>query len=235
MPTPEFDQISEAHRKKLSRLLNDPALASRFWDEAVRPIVDGFDRYAVRPGALFAQSSRSRYGASLVRHMNEVAETAKALRQLLDDDTLRQLVLPPSSVVWSDDLGDRQDRNIRRVRDLRQLLEDIVIEIEIPRTDPTTGEVAHLAEWGQVSASKTAKGKHLESAPLVHRLDCFLASSVVRWVGSHAGLSVKPVTLLDAVFSVLQIGVNQVAFQGRGSSLTATQSIRDAKARKLIP
>lgn len=235
MPAPEFDQISEAGREKLARLLGGPDLALRFWDEVVRPVVDGFDRYAVRPGASFARGSRSRYGAELDRHMRKVAKTADALRQLLDEDTLRHLVLPPSSVLWSDELSARQDRNIRRVRDLQRLLEEIVTEIEVPRTDPDTGQVSSLAMWGQASEQEKVKGRQYERAPLVHRLDYFLAASVVRWVESNKGLSVRPVTLLDSVFTVLQIGGSQDAFAGKGSSLTAAQSIRDAKARKLIP
>lgn len=235
MPAPEFDQISKAGRDKLARLLGGPDLALRFWDEVVRPVVDGFDRYAVRPGALFARSSRSRYGAELDRHMREVAKTAEALRLLLDEDTLGHLVLPPSLVLWPDELSARQDRNIRRVRDLKRLLKEIVTEIEIPRTDPYTGQVSSLAMWGEASERARVKGRQYERAPLVHRLDCFLAASVVRWVESNEGLSVKPVTLLDSVFAVLQIGGSQDAFAGNGSSLSAAQSIRDAKARKLIP
>ncbi len=235
MPAPEFDQLSQAVRDKLSRLLGDPAMALRFWDEAVRPMVDGFDKYAVRPGAVFARRSHIRHGTALEQHMHEVAKTAKALRELLDDDTLMQLVVPPSPVFWSDDFEGRQDRNIRRVRDLRQLLDEIVSEIEIPRVDQVTGAVSHLAEWGRASATDRAPGRKYESAPMVHRLEYFLAASVFRWLGSYEDLSVKPATLLDAVFSALQIGANQDAFAGRGSTLSAAQAIRDARARKLIP
>lgn len=228
MVAPDFSQINRAERDKLSRLLGGPELAQRFWDEAVRPMVEGFDRYAVRPDALFARKSRLRYGSGLDKHMKQVAKAANGLRELLDDDTLLSLVLPPSNVHRVDDLSARQERNIQRVRDLRRLLEELVFEIEVPRADIATGKTTHLSTWGRTFVVDKATGERriqFEGPPLGHRLDCFLASSVYRWVNAADSKTVRPETLLDVVFAALNLDAH----------CNGKDSIREAKVRELIP
>ena len=228
MTAPDFSQINRAERDKLSRLLGGPVLAQRFWDEAVRPMVDGFDRYAVRPGSIFARNSRFRYGLVLEKHMKQVAKAAKGLRELLDGDTLRELALPPSNVHWGDDFSARQERNIQRVRDLRRLLEELVFEIEIPRTDVATAKTSHLSTWSRTFVIDKATGERtaqLERPPLRQRLDYFLAASVSRWVNAAALEAVRSETLLDVVFAALNLDAH---CNGR-------DSIREAKTRNLIP
>ncbi len=238
MAAKDFTQINPIERMKLSGLLGGDDMAQRFWDEVVRPMVDGFARYAVRPGSELAPNPRGRYGADLDKHMRKVVKAAKSLRGLLDADTIQHLVHPPSRVFWGDDFGARQLRNIQRVRDLRRLLEEIEFEIEIPITDPATGDTKHLTEWGRSFEIDKATGEvvaSFESAPLVRRLDCFLAASVVRWHQSQKGLSVTRERLLDAVFSALQMGSKKNDQAHAGHAYTAIESIKAARARKLIP
>jgi len=121
--------------------------------------------------------------------------------------------LPPCDVHFLDDVDARQYRNIERVRDLRRLLDELVVEIGIPRLDPANADSERTVDW------------EIEK-PLPARLDCFLASSVWRWLRDQS-LDVSPERLLDEVFDVLGIG-------GPNATYTGSGSIRDARARKLI-
>lgn len=237
MAAPDFSQVDRADRDKLSRLLGTSDLAQRFWEEAVRPIVDSADRYGMSSKNVYARRSQARHGMELERHMEKVNKTAKALRKLLDEDTLFQLFSPSSNVLWADNFGARQDRNVHRIRDLRRLLDELSFEIEIPRTDPRTGDTKSLARWGatvRVDSHTSEAVCEPERAPLQHRLDCFLASSAVRWVNAEPSVQANPASLLDVVFTVLKLNTDDIRKQS-ATVYRGVDSIRDAKARKLIP
>lgn len=225
MPAPNFDQIARAERDALILGCGSRELALRMWNEVVRPMVDSAETWGMHANSVVARASRRRYGKGLKVHMNAVAKKATELRALLDDDTMQQLVLPPSNVHWVDDFDERQARNIQRVRDLRRLLDELVFEVVIPRPDHDTGEVQSLALWGH---DRTGDGEiDFEKGPLQHRLDCFLASAVVRWAES-CELPKTPEHLLGHIFTALHLG-------GRNGPRSGADAIRGARTRRLLP
>lgn len=216
MPAPEFDQISKAGRDKLARLLGGPDLALRFWDEVIRPRVDGAEEWGLRPGYETAKGSRLRYGKKLQAHMEKVSTRAKELSALLDDDTLQRVSLPPVDLQGIDDIRARRRTDVQRILELRRLLDEIASEIEIPRVDFATGRRKNLADWSEMER------------PVPFRLDCYLAAAVFNLVSASPSIKASPDAVLSVVFVELGIGGPEAVY-------TAAGSIRDAKARKLIP
>lgn len=123
-----FNRLGSAVRDELTDCFDgDADLAGDVWAEVVF-LVESARRYGFSLQTTRKKSSNRREGGELARHMKDVGKQARALRVLLDADTLGHLAYPPGSGFSMVEVDQR--RNVERVRTIKRLLLELEAEVK---------------------------------------------------------------------------------------------------------